>query len=94
MNKKIIFSTGGTGGHIFPAINLMNHFSGRGYDVLLVTDDNLVIHQNGSYIQNNIKKNALDVATSFEAKRNCDWDANDGRNVTDAKYKLQNKEII
>ena len=39
MNKKIIFSTGGTGGHIFPAINLMNHFSGRGYDVLLVTDD-------------------------------------------------------
>ena len=38
MNKKIIFSSGGTGGHIFPAINLMKHFSSKGYKVLLVTD--------------------------------------------------------
>ena len=38
MNKKIIFSTGGTGGHIFPALNLMKHFFEKGYDVLLVTD--------------------------------------------------------
>ena len=38
MNKKIIFSTGGTGGHIFPAINLMKHFFEKGYKVLLVTD--------------------------------------------------------
>jgi len=38
MTKKIIFSSGGTGGHIFPAINLMRHFSKKGYDVLLVTD--------------------------------------------------------
>jgi len=38
MNKKIIFSSGGTGGHIFPAINLMKYFSSKGYDVLLVTD--------------------------------------------------------
>ena len=45
MNKKIIFSAGGTGGHIFPAINLMKYFSGKGYKVLLVTDargDNLL----------------------------------------------------
>ena len=39
MNKKIIFSSGGTGGHIFPAINLMKHFSYKGHKVLLVTDD-------------------------------------------------------
>jgi len=26
MNKKIIFSGGGTGGHSLPAQNLMNHF--------------------------------------------------------------------
>jgi len=39
MNKKIIFSSGGTGGHIFPAINLMKHFSDKGYKVLLVTDN-------------------------------------------------------
>ena len=39
MNKKIIFTTGGTGGHIFPAINLMKHFIEKGYQVLLVTDE-------------------------------------------------------
>jgi len=39
MNKKIIFSSGGTGGHIFPAINLMRYFSNKGYEVLLVTDN-------------------------------------------------------
>jgi len=38
MNKKIIFTTGGTGGHIFPAINLMKHFFEKGYKVVLVTD--------------------------------------------------------
>ena len=38
MTKKIIFSTGGTGGHIFPAINLMKHFFNNGHKVLLVTD--------------------------------------------------------
>ena len=39
MTKKIIFSGGGTGGHIFPAINLMKHFFDKEYKVLLVTDD-------------------------------------------------------
>ena len=38
MHKKIIFSTGGTGGHIFPAIHLMKHFFDKGYKDLLVTD--------------------------------------------------------
>ena len=38
MGKKIIFSAGGTGGHIFPAINLMKHFFDKGYEVLLITD--------------------------------------------------------
>ena len=38
MNKKIIFSAGGTGGHILPAQNLMKHLSSKGYKVLLVTD--------------------------------------------------------
>ena len=39
MNKKIIFSGGGTGGHIFPAINLMKHFFEKDYKVILVTDN-------------------------------------------------------
>ena len=38
MSKKIIFSSGGTGGHIFPTINLMKHFSDKGYEVVLITD--------------------------------------------------------
>ena len=38
MTKKIIFTTGGTGGHILPAINLMKHFQEKGYEVIIVTD--------------------------------------------------------
>ena len=38
MNKKIIFTSGGTGGHLFPAVNLMKYFSKKEYKVLLVTD--------------------------------------------------------
>ena len=38
MNKKIIFTAGGTGGHLLPAINLMKHFSEKGVKVILVTD--------------------------------------------------------
>jgi len=39
MSKKIIFSTGGTGGHIIPAINIMEHLFNKGHEVLLITDD-------------------------------------------------------
>jgi len=38
MKKKIILTTGGTGGHIIPTINLMKHYSEIGNEVLLVTD--------------------------------------------------------
>ena len=38
MTKKIIFSAGGTGGHIFPSIKVMKHFFEKGYNVLIVTD--------------------------------------------------------
>ena len=38
MNKKIVFSAGGTGGHIFPTINLMKFFHNNNYEVLLITD--------------------------------------------------------
>jgi UDP-N-acetylglucosamine--N-acetylmuramyl-(pentapeptide) pyrophosphoryl-undecaprenol N-acetylglucosamine transferase len=38
MTKKIIFSTGGTGGHIFPAVNLMKHFLEKNYKIILITD--------------------------------------------------------
>jgi UDP-N-acetylglucosamine--N-acetylmuramyl-(pentapeptide) pyrophosphoryl-undecaprenol N-acetylglucosamine transferase len=48
MSKKIIFSGGGTGGHIFPAINLMKHFFEKKYKVLLVTDK-----RGSNFIKNN-----------------------------------------
>jgi len=38
MGKKILFTTGGTGGHVLPAVDMMKHFSELGYGVVLVTD--------------------------------------------------------
>jgi len=51
MGKKIIFSGGGTGGHILPAINLMSHFNDKGYEVLLITDNrgNKFIKKNSKF---------------------------------------------
>ena len=57
MAKKIIFSTGGTGGHIFPAIHLMNHFSEKGYEVLLVTD-----YRGKNFINNISKFRSYEIA--------------------------------
>ena len=50
MYKKIIFTTGGTGGHILPAIHLMSHFSEKNYEAILVTD-----HRGNNFIKNNLK---------------------------------------
>ena len=38
MSRKIIFTTGGTGGHIFPTISVMQYFLKKGYVAKLVTD--------------------------------------------------------
>ena len=38
MKKKIVISTGGTGGHIFPMIGLHDHFISKNYDTLFVSD--------------------------------------------------------
>ena len=37
-NKNIIIATGGTGGHIFPAVSLANYLINNGFIVKLTTD--------------------------------------------------------
>ena len=65
MTKKIIFSGGGTGGHIFPAINLMKHFSEKGYKVLLVTDD-----RGQNFIKNNMEFKSCVLKTGTPTNKN------------------------
>jgi UDP-N-acetylglucosamine--N-acetylmuramyl-(pentapeptide) pyrophosphoryl-undecaprenol N-acetylglucosamine transferase len=38
MTKTIILSSGGTGGHVFPALSLAEELSSRGYQVVIMTD--------------------------------------------------------
>ena len=65
MNKKIIFSAGGTGGHIFPAINLMKHFLSKEYQVLLVTDN-----RGNNFIKNYSKFRSYILNTSTPTHKN------------------------
>jgi UDP-N-acetylglucosamine--N-acetylmuramyl-(pentapeptide) pyrophosphoryl-undecaprenol N-acetylglucosamine transferase len=65
MSKKIIFSTGGTGGHILPAINLMKHFFNDGYEVLLVTD-----YRGSVFIKNNTEFKSYIIKASTPTNKN------------------------
>ena len=38
-NKNVIIATGGTGGHIFPAVSLANYLNKNGYISVLTTDE-------------------------------------------------------
>ncbi len=38
-NKNVIIASGGTGGHIFPAVSLANYLNKNGYISILTTDD-------------------------------------------------------
>ena len=65
MSKKIIFSAGGTGGHIFPAINLMKHLYEKGYEVILTTDK-----RGNNFIRNNLKFKSYTIATGTPTNKN------------------------
>jgi UDP-N-acetylglucosamine--N-acetylmuramyl-(pentapeptide) pyrophosphoryl-undecaprenol N-acetylglucosamine transferase len=65
MNKKIIFTTGGSGGHIFPAINLMKYFSKKGYKILLVTDK-----RGKNFINNYSSHRSIIINTSSPTNKN------------------------
>ena len=38
IKKKILIATGGTGGHVFPALSLANYLTKKNFDVKLTTD--------------------------------------------------------
>ena len=65
MNKKIIFCAGGTGGHIFPAINLMKHFFEKGYNVVLVTDK-----RGNNFLNRNSKFKSYELKTVTLTSKN------------------------
>ena len=65
MTKKIIFSAGGTGGHIFPSINLMRHFFDKGYKVTLVTDD-----RGKNFIKHNLEFKIYSLKASTPTNKN------------------------
>ena len=39
IKKKILIATGGTGGHVFPALGLANYLTKKNFDVKLTTDE-------------------------------------------------------
>ena len=62
MRKKILISTGGSGGHVVPALNLFNHLKNE-FDVLLYTDV-----RGAKYIPAEIKKTIFEVKKISEKK--------------------------
>ena len=53
MKKKILISTGGSGGHVVPALNLYNHLKNE-FDVMLYTD-----LRGAKYVPEKLKKQFL-----------------------------------
>ena len=53
MHKKILIATGGTGGHVFPSIALMEFLEKESYEVIFTTD------KRGKKYFNQIKKNTI-----------------------------------
>jgi len=62
MKKKILISTGGTGGHVIPALNLYNHLKNK-FEVNIYTD-----LRGSKYIPNEIKKTIFEVKKIPEKK--------------------------
>jgi UDP-N-acetylglucosamine--N-acetylmuramyl-(pentapeptide) pyrophosphoryl-undecaprenol N-acetylglucosamine transferase len=50
LKKTIILSSGGTGGHVFPAQSLAHELSRRGYRVVMVTDERGTLFRSFDYI--------------------------------------------
>ena len=60
--KKILISTGGSGGHVVPALNLLSHLKNE-FDVCIYTDI-----RGAKYIPKEIKKTIIEVKKIPEKK--------------------------
>ncbi len=65
IKKKILIATGGTGGHIFPAVSLANYLLNKNYDVQLTTDK-----RGFKYIKNYDHLRLIKISTSPLIKKN------------------------
>ena len=63
MNKKILFSSGGTGGHMFPTVSVMKYLFKKNYSVVLCTD-----LRGSRYLEKNLnfKSYILKIETPFK----------------------------
>ena len=57
--NKILIITGGTGGHVIPAINFFNYLKNNSHNVFLITDN-----RGHKYISNTDKKNIIKIYSS------------------------------
>ena len=64
-NKNIIIATGGTGGHVFPAVSLANYLNKSGFETILTTD------QRGlKFVDNEFRKKTRTInSTSLNKKK-------------------------
>ena len=68
MKKKILFCSGGTGGHIFPSISLMNFFKKKKYDTMLVTDKRGRKYIKKNFLSNDILEVSFPQPSNFTNK--------------------------
>ena len=66
-NKNIIVATGGTGGHVFPAVSLAKYLSKTGFDLTLTTDNRGLKFIDSELVKNTkvINSSSLDKKSIF-----------------------------
>ena len=65
IKKKIIIASGGTGGHIFPALSLANYLVTKNFDVKLTTDKRGL-----QYLKDDKNLNVVEIPSSPLIKKN------------------------
>ena len=58
LKKDIVIATGGTGGHIFPAVGLVDYLNKNGFNTIITTDKRGLKFIDGKYVKNTILINS------------------------------------